>query len=213
MLLSAERHEIVEYGNRMAQRGLTTGSGGNLSVYNRGEGLVAMTPSGMDYCDITPEDVVVLTVGGQVAEGGRRVSSEVDMHLGVYRARPDVCGVVHTHSVYATAVACMGRDLEAVHYMLAMAGTVVKCSKYATYGTRQLAGYALEALGNRGACLLGNHGLLSCAPTLQRAFSTAEHLEFVARLTCITGALGKPNILSREDMLAVMDKFGTSPYR
>jgi L-fuculose-phosphate aldolase len=197
----------------LVARGLTTGSGGNVSVYNRNQGLVALTPSSMSYGDITPEDVIVLDIDGNVAEGTRRPSTEVKMHLGVYRGRPDVCGIVHTHSVYATAIACMGWDIEPLHYLLAMAGPVVKCVGYATYGTQELADSALEALGDRGACLLGNHGLLAAAGTLEQAFSIAEHLEFVAQLTCITRGLGRPNILTPEQMRVVMDKFGTNPYK
>ncbi len=213
MLLQEERQEVVRYGNRLITSGLTTGSGGNISVLNREKGLLALSPSSMNYCDIAPGDVVVLDLDGKVVEGERRVSTEREMHMEVYRARPDVCGIVHTHSVYATAVACMGWNLEPVHYMLAMAGPVVKCAPYATYGTKELAVYAVQALEGRGACLLGNHGLLAAAPTLERAFSTAEHLEYVAKLTCITKSLGQPNILSQEEMQVVMDKFGTNPYK
>lgn len=213
MILQKERAEIVLFGNKLIECGLTTGSGGNLSIYNREEGLIALTPSSVNYCDIEPQDVLVLDIDGNVVDGTRRVTTEVGMHLGVYRSRPDVCSVVHTHSVYATAVACMGWDLEPVHYLMAMAGPIVKCAKYATYGTQELADYAVEALGNTGACLLGNHGLLAAAPTLERAFSTAEHLEFVAQLTCITRGLGQPNILTPEQIQTVMDKFGTNPYK
>jgi L-fuculose-phosphate aldolase len=213
MLLQRERIDVVRYGNQLTERGLTTGSGGNISVCNREKGLVALSPSSMNYSDITPEDVVALDFDGNAVEGDRRVSTEVNMHLIVYNNRPDVGGIVHTHSVYATAVSCMGWDLEPVHYMLAMAGSVVKCSKYAVYGTEELAGYALEALGDRGACLLGNHGLLAVAPTVERAFSIAEHLEYVAKLYCITKGLGQPNILTSEQIRAVMDKFGATAYK
>jgi L-fuculose-phosphate aldolase len=213
MLLEKERIDVVHYGNRMIECGLTTGSGGNVSIFNREKGLIALSPSSMHYRDIKPEDVVVLDLDGNVVEGTRRPSTELGMHLIVYRNRPDVNGVVHTHSIYATAVACMGWDLEPVHYMVAMAGPVVKCSRYATYGTQELAEYALEALGSCGACLLGNHGLLAAAPTVAHAFSTAEHLEYVARLTCITRGLGQPNILTDGQIHVVMDKFGTNPYK
>lgn len=213
MLLEKERRQVVHYGNRLIECGLTTGSGGNVSIFNREQGLVALSPSSMHYSDITPEDVVVLDLDGKVVEGTRRPSTELGMHLIVYSHRPDVNGVVHTHSLYATAVACMGWDMVPVHYMLAMAGQVVKCSKYATYGTQELAEYALEALGGRGACLLGNHGLLAVGATVDQAFSTAEHLEYVAKLTCITKSLGHPNILTDEQIHTVMDKFGTNPYK
>jgi L-fuculose-phosphate aldolase len=213
MLLEKERIEIVRYGNLLIERGLTTGSGGNISIYNRGKGLIALTPSSMSYDEIAPEDVLIIDIQGEVVDGARQPSTEIHMHLASYRSRSDVNAVVHTHSVYATAIACMGWALEPLHYLIAMAGSVVKCARYATYGTQELADCAMEALGNRGACLLGNHGLLAVGPTLQRAFSTAEQLEYVSRLYCITRSLGEPNILSEGQLGIVMDKFGTNPYK
>ena len=213
MLLQQDRIEIVRYGNKLIESGLTTGSGGNISIFNREAGLVALTPSGMNYCDIVPEDVVVMDIDGNIVDGVRHATSEISMHLSVYKHRPDVCAVVHTHSIYATAVACMRQNLLPVHYMIALAGTIVKCSEYATYGTPELAQHALEALENRNACLLGNHGLLAAAPSLEQAFSTAEHLEFVAQLHCITKSLGQPHILTEQQVTEVMDKFGTNPYK
>ncbi len=213
MLLEMERKEIVEYGKRMIERGLTTGSGGNISIFNREQGLVALTPSSMDYADIKPEDVVIMDINGNVKDGTRRPSTEINMHLLAYQNRPDVNSIVHTHSIYCTAIACMGWELEPVHYMLAIAGEAVKCAKYATYGTPELARYALEALAGNGACLLGNHGVLTVGPSLERAFAIAEHLEFVAKLVCITKSMGKPNLLTAEQIAAVIDKFGTHPYK
>ncbi len=213
MLLEMERKEIVEYGKRMIERGLTTGSGGNISIFNREQGLVALTPSSMDYADIKPEDVVIMDINGNVKDGTRRPSTEINMHLLAYQNRPDVNSIVHTHSIYCTAIACMGWELEPVHYMLAIAGEAVKCAKYATYGTPELARYALEALAGNGACLLGNHGVLTVGPSLERAFAIAEHLEFVAKLVCITKSMGKPNLLTAEQIAAVIDKFGTHSYK
>jgi L-fuculose-phosphate aldolase len=213
MLLRQEREALVHYGNQMIDRGLTTGSGGNLSAYSREENLIAITPSSMRYQDIAPEDIIVIGPEGGTVEGNRRVTTEIGMHLAVYRSRPDICGVVHTHSLYATAMSCMGWDIEPVHYLIAMAGPVVKCSQYAIYGSEELARQAVEALGNRGACLLGNHGLLAAGKTLDHAFSTAEHLEFVAKLSCITRGLGGPNMLTEEQIRAVMVKFGTQAYK
>lgn len=154
-----------------------------------------------------------MDLDGTIVDGKRRASTETNMHLLAYRNRSNVCAVVHTHSTYATAVSCMGWDIEPIHYLLAMAGPVVKCSKYARYGTQELAEYALEALGNRRACLLGNHGLLAVCPTLEEAFSTAEHIENVAKLFCITKNLGNPNILTSSQIQEVIDKFGTNPYK
>jgi len=213
MLLERERKEVVHYGNMLIEHSLTVGSGGNISILNREAGLIALSPSSMKYSDITPEDVVVMDLEGKITDGTRRASTEINMHLLIYQNRPDVNGIVHTHSIYATAVACMGWDLEPVHYLVAMSGQKVKCSEYATYGTPELAEYALEALGDRYACLLKNHGLIAAAPTIEQAFSTAEHIEYAARLYCITKTLGTPNILTNEQIQTVMDKFGTNPYK
>lgn len=213
MILEQERKAVVLYGNKMIEHRLSTGSGGNISIYNREEGLIALSPSSMYYSDMTPEDVAVMDIDGKIVDGTRRPSTEINMHLEVYRNRPDVNSMVHTHSIYATAVACMGWDLEPVHYMLAVAGPTVKCSKYALYGTEELAQYAKEAIGDRGACLLGNHGLLAAAPSLEQAFSIAEHLEYVAHLQLLTKSVGSPNLLTADQMAKVMDKFGTNPYK
>ena len=213
MLLKRERELIVHYGKQMIERGLTTGSGGNLSVRDREKRLIAMTPSSIHYHELTPEDIVIVDPDGNPVEGAHRISTELSMHLTVYNNRPDVCGIVHTHSLYATAMSCMGWDIEPVHYLLAMAGPVVKCAEYAIYGSVELGRLALRALENRGACLLGNHGLLAVSSTLERAFSIAEHLEFVAKLSCVTKGLGTPNILSEPQIHAVMEKFGTDSYK
>ncbi|MFV0504010.1 MAG: L-fuculose-phosphate aldolase [Lachnospirales bacterium] len=213
MLLDLQREKIVLYGNRMIENNLTTGSGGNISILDRKHKLIAITPSGILYNELTPKDVIVVDMDGNIVDGKNKPSSEINMHLAVYKNRKDVNSVVHTHSVYATAVACMGWDLEPLHYLIAVAGIEVKCAKYATYGTQELADNAIEALGNRGACLLGNHGLLAVGDSLSGAFSVAEHLEYVAQLTCITKQWGHVNILSHEQIHNVMDKFGTNPYK
>ncbi|MEG0018818.1 MAG: class II aldolase/adducin family protein, partial [Hydrogenoanaerobacterium sp.] len=176
MLLEEERNLVVEYGKKMLDKGLTTGSGGNVSIYNRESGLVALSPSSMDYYETQPEDVVIMDCSGKIVDGKRRPSTEINMHLALYRARDDISAVVHTHSLYATAVACMRWDLPAVHYLAAFGGDIIKCSEYATYGTEELAQYALEAMGNRNACHLGNHGLLAASSNIEKTFSTAEHL-------------------------------------
>ena len=135
------------------------------------------------------------------------------MHLAFYKNRADVSGIVHTHSKFATAIACMGWELPAVHYLIGMAGHRVKCTGYATYGSDELAKKALETIGHSNAVLLANHGLIALGEDVDRAFSTAEHLEFVSEVYYLTKTLGTPNILSDEDMDEVMKKFGTFKYR
>ena len=135
------------------------------------------------------------------------------MHLIFYKNRKDANAIVHTHSKFATAISCMGWDLKPVHYLIGFAGYDVKCAKYATYGSRELAENALEAIGERNAVLLGNHGLIALGTDIGRAFSTAEHLEFVSEIYYLTKTLGEPNLLSESQMDEVMKKFNTYKYK
>ena len=212
-MMEYEKEQVVRYGKKLIDRRLTTGSGGNISVYNREKNLVAISPSGLDYYETTPEDIVILDIDGNLVEGKHRPSSEAGMHLAFYKNRADVSGIVHTHSKFATAIACMGWELPAVHYLIGMAGHRVRCTGYAIYGSEELAKKALETIGGSNAVLLANHGLIALGEDVDRAFSTAEHLEFVSEVYYLTKTLGTPNILSDEDMDEVMKKFGTFRYK
>lgn len=212
-MMEYEKEQVVRYGKKLIDRRLTTGSGGNISVYNREKNLVAISPSGLDYYETTPEDIVILDMDGNLVEGKHRPSSEAGMHLAFYKNRADVSGIVHTHSKFATAIACMGWELPAVHYLIGMAGHRIKCTGYATYGSDELAKEALETIGDSNAVLLANHGLIALGEDVDRAFSTAEHLEFVSEVYYLTKTLGTPNILSDENMDEVMKKFGTFRYK
>lgn len=212
-MMEYEKEQVVRYGKKLIDRRLTTGSGGNISVCNREKNLVAISPSGLDYYETTPEDIVILDIDGNLVEGKHRPSSEAGMHLAFYKNRADVSGIVHTHSKFATAIACMGWELPAVHYLIGMAGHRVKCTGYATYGSDELAKEALETIGDSNAVLLANHGLIALGEDVDRAFSTAEHLEFVSEVYYLTKTLGTPNILSDENMDEVMKKFGTYRYK
>lgn len=213
MLMCIERKLIVEYGKKLITNGLTRGSGGNISIYDRELGLIAITPSGQDYFKTKPEDIVILDLEGNVVEGKLKPSSELDMHLILYKNREDANAIVHTHSRYATAISCMGWNLEPVHYLIGLAGYDVKCAKYATYGSKELARNALEAIGDRNAVLLANHGLIALGSDLERAFSTAEHIEFVSEIYYLTKSLGQPNLLTKSQLDEVMKKFNTFRYK
>lgn len=208
-----EKELVVKYGRKLIDRNLTTGSGGNISVYIKDKNQVAISPSGLDYYETKIEDVVIVDLEGNVVEGKQRPSSELEMHLAFYKERPGINAIVHTHSKFATAIACMGWELPAVHYLLAMAGHSVKCADYATYGTKELADNAVKAIGESNAVLLANHGLIAVGDNIESAFSTAEHLEVVSEIYYLTKTLGNPNILSKENMDEVMKKFGTYKYR
>ena len=207
MKLEKERIEIVKYGRRLVDSKLTKGTGGNLSVFNRAEQLMAISPSGMDYYETQPEDVVVLNLAGEIIEGDKKPSSEVDLHRIFYQGRDDLDAIIHTHTVYATTLSCLRWELPAVHYLIAVAGKNVRCADYATFGTQELAENAFKAMKDRRAVLLANHGLVAGAETLERAFSITEEIEYVAELYYRTKGMGEPVILDDEEMAHMAKKF------
>lgn len=211
MLLLEERRAVVDYGQRLLTHGLTRGTGGNVSVLNRERGLLAISPSGMDYFETSPEDVVVLDLEGRVIEGERRPSSEADMHRMVYNGRPDIAAVVHTHSPFATALACtkeaQKNGLSPIHYLTALAGPSVRCIPYYPFGTEVLGQAARDGMEGRFAVLLGNHGLLAAGPDIHYAFNVAEELEFVCEIYCHARTVGTPALLSEEDIRVAMERF------
>jgi L-fuculose-phosphate aldolase len=209
MLLEQERKLIVEYGKRLITSGLTRGTCGNLSICSRTNGLAAISPSGLDYFEISPEDVPVVDLEGRVVDGMRKPSSELPFHLVFYQNRDDICAVVHTHSVHATALACLGLELPAVHYLIGFAGSSVRCAPYATFGTDDLARHALDFMEGRRAVLLANHGVIAGGATMQEAFQIAESVEFCAEIYCRCRIMGQPLILSTEEMAVIIDKFRT----
>lgn len=213
MLLSYERNAIVEYGRKLITSQLTTGSGGNLSIYNRSENLVAIKPSGVDYFLMKPEDVVVVDLDGQVVEGHLTPSSELRFHLALLKSRADINAVVHTHQVYATTIACMNWELPAVHYLVGFSGNKVPLAKYATFGSQQLSDNIVAAIGSYNACLMANHGIVTVGKDIGSAFATADELELVARLYYQTKCIGEPVILSDDEMKIIGEKFKTYGQR
>ncbi|CAK7085797.1 L-fuculose-phosphate aldolase [Tissierella carlieri] len=209
MLMIDERTEIVEYGKRLVTSGLTKGTGGNLSIYNREKRLFCISPTGIDYFDIKPEDVVVMDLEGKIIEGDKKPSSEVEMHRIFYANREEIDAIIHTHTMYATTLACLNWSLPPVHYMVALAGLDVRCAKYATYGTKELAENAFEAMRDRYAVLLANHGLLAGAKDLANAFNITEEIEYCAELYYRTKSIGEPIILPEEEMVLMLEKFKT----
>ncbi|ADD68875.1 class II aldolase/adducin family protein [Denitrovibrio acetiphilus DSM 12809] len=207
MLLLKERKLLVEYGKKLVTTNLTSGTGGNLSIYNRDENLVAVTPSGVDYMKTTVEDIVITDIDGNVVEGDNRPTSELSFHLSLYKDRADVCAVVHTHSVYATTVACLGMELPAVHYMVGYSGSKVPLAPYCTFGSPELAESIIEHIGGYNAVLLANHGLVTVSGNMPTAFAAAEEIEFVARIFCQAKSIGSPIILDDVEMETVVEKF------
>lgn len=209
MILQAEREQIVEYGKKLVETGLVVGTFGNISVYNKKEGLLAISPSGLDYDLMKPEDVVVLKPTGEKIDGDRAPSSEYDMHRIFYLQSEEVQAVVHTHSSYATTLACLQWDIPPLHYLVGYAGKAVPCTEYVPPGTWELAERAYEAMQGHCACLLGNHGLLAASKTLAYTFDVAEQIETVAKLYCQAKALGEPKLLSEKQMEKMLEMFKT----
>ena len=208
MLLRGEREQVVHYCRKLHASGLTPGTSGNISIFNPLEGMIAISPSSMDYDLLVPEDVVVLDLAANTVEGRRRPSTEYDMHLACYREREDIGAVVHTHSPQATTLAVLGWDLPAVHYMIGYGGTAeIRCAPYHLFGTPELAAAALNYLGKGYACLLRNHGVLASGPDIGHAWALAEQLEFCAGLYLRARSLGEPYILDDSQMAEVIGQF------
>jgi L-fuculose-phosphate aldolase len=210
MIMEAQRRAVVTYGVAMVRAALTTGTGGNLSCCDQDRGRVAISPSGVPYDVLRPQDVVVVDLDGNVVDGLLKPSSEIGFHLTLYRHRSDVGGIVHTHSTYATTLACLQREIPPVHYLVGFAGAKVPVAPYATFGTAALARNVQQTMGaHYNAALLANHGLVAVGTDLPKAFGTAETIEFVARLYCQSLAIGDPVVLDDDEMKRVIAKFET----
>lgn len=210
MILQAEREQVVEYGQKLIEQGLTVGTFGNLSVYNEKENLMAISPSGMDYFKTTPADIVVLTPDGEKVDGDRKPSSEYDMHRIFYQNKPAKGAVIHTHSTWATTLACLGWELEPIHYVIAYGGPKVPCIPYVQIGTYELAEAAYKAMGSTyEACLLGNHGLLAASGTLSYTLDIIQQVEFVSQMYYNARVAGGGNILGKDVIDSVLDVFKT----
>ena len=207
MLMENERKLIVEYGKLLVTKGLTTGTGGNISIFDKEKKYFAISPSGIDYFETEPEDVVIMDLDGKVVEGERKPSSEWMMHLIFYKKRDDVEAVVHTHSRFSSTISCMRWDIPALHYYVAFAGKTIPCAKYASYGTQELADNAFEGMGEGKAALLANHGLITIGRSVKEAFLVAEMSEEMAEYYYRTKSIGEPVLLDEEEMENMLLRF------
>lgn len=194
LLMRDEREAVVAYGRMLLEHRLTRGTSGNLSVMDRDRRLFAMSPSGMDPFEVDIEDVVVMDLTGKVVQGSRRPSSEWDMHRTLYVDREDISAVVHTHSTFATALACTREArtgaVRPVHYLAALAGPELRCVPYHPFGSEKLAKAACVAMRGHRAVLLGNHGLLAAGGSIEQAFSIALEIEFSCEVYCHARSMG-----------------------
>ena len=201
------RHQVVTVARRMNGTGLNQGTSGNLSV--RIEGGLLVTPSSLPYEQMEADDLVALDLSGQpLRERQRRPSSEWRLHADVLSCRPEAMAVLHCHPIHATALACHDRGIPAFHYMVAVAGgDEIRCASYATFGTKELSDNVVSALGQRTACLLARHGMVSLGKDLESALRVAVEVETLARMYLQALQVGEPPLLSAEQMKAVHAQF------
>ena len=199
------RVSMVLGAQRLSALGLNRGSSGNIGVRLKNSFLV--TPSGVPAEELLPQMMVEMDFSGMVLGAGKP-SSEWRFHRDILAARSDMGAVVHTHSRYATSLACLQRDIPAFHYMIAVAGgDTIRCAPYALFGTQELSDLALLALQARKACLLGNHGLIALGADLTEALAMAVEVESLCEQYWSALQLGQPHLLSDSQMQEVLEKF------
>jgi L-fuculose-phosphate aldolase len=201
------REAIVSTAVAMNASRINRGKSGNVSARWRDGFLI--TPSGLRYQETTRDDIVEMNLGGE-ARGKRVPSSEWRFHRDIYRRRDDAQAIVHTHSPFATSLACLRRGIPSFHYMVAVAGgNDIRCAPYATFGSQELADNALAALADRRACLLANHGVIAIGNSLASALALAIEVETLAEMYWRALQVGEPLILDEAEMKTVLAKFAT----
>jgi L-fuculose-phosphate aldolase len=200
--LESEREQVAAACRRLAAAGLVIGTSGNVSA--RAGDRVAISATGAVLADATPDQVTVVDMDGGVVEGDLQPTSELDLHLGVYR-RYDTGAVVHTHAPMATALSCvLDGELPCVHYQMLLLGGPVRVAPYATFGTPELAESVIDALDGRTAALMANHGAITHAPDLENAVELSLLLEWACTVYWRAAALGSPRVLDEEERRAVV---------
>jgi len=199
------RQQLLAASRRLVELGLNRGTAGNASV-RLGDGML-ITPSALPVSDMTTDSMVRMDLEGKVLQGGKP-SSEWRFHRDIFVARPEIGAVLHMHSTFATTIACLGKDVPAVHYHIAIAGgDSIRCMPYTIFGEQNLSDLALEALHDRKACLLGNHGMIALGKDLADALSVAQEVEYLCEIYWRTLQAGTPQILTAQQMHAVKEKF------
>jgi L-fuculose-phosphate aldolase len=197
--------EIIKYSKMLNSRKLSALRSGNISVkYNNG---FLITPSGKKYSSLKTKDIIYVSLEGKFDKKKGIPSSEWKFHQDIYLNKKEAKAIVHAHSTNATAIASHNKGIPSFHYMVAMAGGHdIKCAKYATYGTRELSKNILKALKSRKACLISNHGQIAFEENLPKAFELAEEVENISLQYITSLKLGRPKILSLEEMKKVLSK-------
>ncbi len=203
------RAAVAEVSRGLARAGLVVGTAGNVSA--RAGDLVAVTPTGLRLEALTAAQVAVVDLAGQLVAGPLAPTSELPLHLAVYR-RYDAGAVVHTHPPMGTAVACVADELPCIHYALLTLGGNIRVAPYATFGTDDLADSVVEALEGRTAALLGGHGAVTYGDDLRAALDATELLEWACGVYVHACAVGTPRVLAEDDRVAVSAALATYGY-
>lgn len=203
------RAKIIKTALALNSTGLSAGASGNVSARVENEGFL-ITPSGVKYHKLRPEDIVFMDFAGNVIQGEYVPSSEWRFHMDVYNSRRPAKAIVHAHPPYATALACLNKGIPAFHYMVAIAGGKnIRCCRYEPFGTPELSHAVLEALDGRRACLMSHHGLITYGDNLEKAMSLAVEVEVLAQQYQLVLQMGEPELLSDQQMEDVMHRFWT----
>jgi len=204
-----KRKAIIKTALALNETGLSAGASGNVSARVENEGFL-ITPSGVKYHKLRPEDIVFMDFAGNVLQGDYVPSSEWRFHMDVYNHRRHAKAIVHAHPPYATALACLDKDIPAFHYMVAIAGGKnIRCCRYEPFGTEALSHAVLDALDGRRACLMSHHGILAFGDNLEKALSLAVEVEVLAQQYQLVLSMGEPELLSDQQMEDVMHRFWT----
>lgn len=212
MRLESLREELVRLHDELPRNGLVTWTAGNVSVRDPGSGLVAIKPSGVRYGALTAESMVVLDLDGTIVEGDLKPSSDTASHLHIYRERPDVNGVVHTHSRYATAFAAVGRSIPV--YLTAQAdefGGEIPCAGFALIGDEAIGAEVVATIGRSRAVLLKNHGVFTIGPSAEAAVKAAAMVEDIAATVWLALQIGTPDALP-DDVVEQLHRRYTTVY-
>jgi L-fuculose-phosphate aldolase len=207
--LAEARKAVAEVSRRLASSGMVPATAGNVSV--RVGDRVAITPTGASLAELAAAQVAVVDLEGRVVVGGLEPSSELPLHLGIYREH-DAGAIVHTHAPACTAVASVRDELPCIHYAMLGFGGAVPVAPYATYGSAELAANVVAALAGRSATLMASHGAITHGPTLAKAFEAMELLEWACDLYLRTLPLGEPRILTAEQTAAVVSTSRARQY-
>jgi L-fuculose-phosphate aldolase len=199
-----KRQAIIDACRRMNALGINQGTSGNISL--RHEDGMLITPTSVPYDAMSPDQIVFMAMDGSCADG-QRPSSEWRFHLDILRSRPEVAAVVHAHPTYCTILAIMGLEIPPIHYMIAATGgDTIRCAPYATFGTPELSEHAVKALDGRMACLLDHHGMIALGSSLAKALWLAVEVETLARQYHGCLQIGRPPLLSSEEIERVRQK-------